>query len=100
MSNSVSSISLSGMSAAQAQLDTAAHNIANSNTENFRRQKVTQTEAKGGGVDVSFSKETAPSSNMAGDAVSEMMAKYSFLANVRVFKSHDAMAGALFKIKA
>ena len=44
--NSISSISSSGMAAAQTRLQTSAHNIANLQTEDFKRQQVEQTTQK------------------------------------------------------
>ena len=44
---SISSIALSGMNAAQTQLQASAHNVANLSTEGFKRQEVVQTEQPG-----------------------------------------------------
>ena len=47
--NTISS-ALSGMNAALSQLDTAANNIANSQTPGYRRLEVAQQAVAGGGV--------------------------------------------------
>ena len=46
----IASIALSGLNASQARLNTAAHNIANSQTEDFHRQRVQQTALPQGGT--------------------------------------------------
>jgi len=56
---SISSIALSGMNAAQVALNSSAHNVANMNTAQFRRQEVTQTAQTDGGVSTSVSIEGA-----------------------------------------
>ncbi len=93
---SISSIALSGMNAAQAQLNTAAHNIANSNTEGFTRQQTTLTAQSGGGVTASIGAASTPGASLEADVVSQLQAKNAFLANLAVFKTQDKIAGALF----
>lgn len=92
---STSSISLSGMNAAQARLDSAAHNVANTNTVRFRRQEVVQTEQKEGGVATSLTKSTVEGSALETDMVAQLQAKNAFLANLALFKTSNQMAGAL-----
>jgi len=48
--NSISSIALSGLNAAQTSLNASAHNVANLATEGFKRQETVQTAQSGGGV--------------------------------------------------
>lgn len=93
---SISSIALSGMNAAQAQLNTAAHNIANSNTAGFTRQQTTLTAQPQGGVTATVAPASAPGEALVADVVSQLQAKNAFLANLAVFKTQDKMAGALF----
>jgi flagellar basal body rod protein FlgC len=92
---SVSSISLSGMNAAQTQLDSSAHNIANSSTPEFRRQQVVQTEQKDAGVSTSLTKAADAGHALESDLVAQLQAKNAFLANLAVFKTSNQMAGAL-----
>jgi len=47
---SIPAIALSGMQAAQTQMNVAAHNVANMSTEGFKRQKVELTPQSQGGV--------------------------------------------------
>lgn len=97
---SVSSISLTGMNAAQTRLDTSAHNIANTETTPFRRQEVVQTEQKDGGVSTSLGKATVEGPALETDMVAQLQAKNAFLANLAVFKTSNQMAGALLDQKA
>ncbi|MFZ4623000.1 MAG: flagellar basal body protein [Rhodoferax sp.] len=92
---SISSIALSGMTAAQAKLGTAANNIANLNTEGFVRQQIRQTAQTGGGVSGTVEPAANPGAALESDVVSQLQAKHAFLANLAVFKTQDRMAGAL-----
>jgi flagellar hook protein FlgE len=99
--NAISSISLSGMQAAQTRLDASAHNIANQQTEGFQPLEVQQSTQQGGGV----SSQVERSSSGAGpsledDVVAQLQAKNSFLANLNVFKTNDSMMGSLLNIRA
>jgi flagellar hook protein FlgE len=95
----VSSIALSGMHAAQTALDTSAHNVANSSTPAFRRQQVTQTEQKDGGVATSLDRSTTEGPALETDMVTQLQAKNAFLANLAVFKTSNQMTGALLDKK-
>jgi flagellar hook protein FlgE len=97
---SVSSISLSGINAAQTRLDSSAHNVANTETTPFRRQEVIQTEQKDGGVSTSLGKSAVEGSALETDMVAQLQAKNAFLANLAVFKTSNQMAGALLDQKA
>lgn len=92
---SISSIALSGMNAAQATLNSSAHNIANMNTSGFRRQEVVQTAQAEGGVSTSLTAAGAKGPSLVTDVVAQLQAKNSFLANLAVFKTSDKMAGTL-----
>jgi flagellar hook protein FlgE len=97
---SVSSISLSGMQAAQTRLQASAHNIANAQTEGFHRQEVRQQEQAEGGTTASISRAAAAQSSLETDMVEQLEAKNSFLANLAVFRTGNKMLGALFDEKA
>ena len=84
------------MNAARAQLNTAAHNIANSNTAGFTRQQTTLTTQPQGGVTATVTPASTPGEALVTDVVSQLQAKNAFLANLAVFKTQDKMAGALF----
>jgi flagellar hook protein FlgE len=96
---SVSSIALSGMQAAQAVLDTSAHNVANVSTPAFRRQKITQSTQTDGGVATSLGRSPNEGSALETDLVAQLQAKNAFLANLAVFKTSNQMAGALLDKK-
>jgi flagellar hook protein FlgE len=97
---SISSISLSGMNAAQTQLNASANNIANLNTDGFSRQEVTLTAQPQGGVTASVGTASQPGESLVTDVVAQLQAKNAFLANLAVFKTQDKMAGALLDINA
>ena len=96
---SISSISLSGMHAAQTQLDSSAHNIANNSTQDFRRQEVAQTEQKNGGVTTSLARSSTEGHALETDLVAQLQAKNAFLANLKVFKTSSKMTGTLLDEK-
>ena len=95
----ISSISLSGMQAAQRQLDTAAHNIANQSTSPFQRQQVLHSAQAEGGVSTSLRPSSTEGPALETDMLAQLQAKNAFLANLAVFKTHNAMAGALLDEK-
>ena len=97
---SVSSIALSGMQAAQAALDTSAHNVANVSTPACRRQQVIQSAQRDGGVATSLGRATNEGAALETDMVAQLQAKNAFLANLAVFKTSNQMAGALIDHKA
>jgi flagellar hook protein FlgE len=98
--NSISSIAQSGMSAAMQRLGSSAHNIANGLTPDFRRQFVQQESQPGGGVIVSIGQAQAPGHDLARDIVEQMVASYSFKANLGVIRTHDEMLGSLLDLHA
>lgn len=93
--SAIPSIALSGMNAAQNRLNAAAHNVANLNTPEFKRQEVVDTAASGGGVNSATRTASTPGRALEADVVSQLQAKNAFIANLAVFKSHDKAMGAL-----
>jgi flagellar basal body rod protein FlgC len=75
--NSISSISPSGMNAAQTSMSASAFNIANRGVDGFRRELVQK------------------STDRVSDIVGLLHAKNSFLANLAVFKTSVKMTGTL-----
>jgi flagellar hook protein FlgE len=69
---SIPRIALTGLNASLAQLGSAAHNIANANTQGFHRQEV--------------------------ELAAGPQAKNAFMANLAVFRTADDMAGTLLSI--
>ena len=92
---SISSIALSGMNAAQTQLNASAHNVANLPTEGFHRQEVVASEQPSGGVVTSIQRSASAGAALETDMVNQLQAKNAFLANLAVFKTSNQMAGAL-----
>lgn len=99
MSN-LSSIALSGMQAAQSQLQASASNVANLATPHYRRQEVQQTPQTGGGVQTQTVRAERAGSSLETDVVAQLQAKNSFLANLAVFKTSNTLVGALLDQKA
>ena len=93
--SSIGSIALSGMSAAQVQLDTSAGNVANAQTAGYRRREVQQSPQKDGGVSTQVLASAEQGASLETDLVNQLQAKNAFLANLAVFKTSNAMAGAL-----
>ena len=98
--NSVSSIALSGLNAAQNSLNTSAHNVANLETEGFKRQESVQTEQAGGGVSTTVREASTAGNALEQDVVTQLQAKHAYIANLAVFKAQDKMAGALLNTQA
>jgi flagellar hook protein FlgE len=98
--STISSIALSGMNAAQVQLDTSAGNVANAQTGGYRRREVLQSPQKDGGVATQVVASAKPGASLETDLVNQLQAKNAFLANLAVFKTSNTMAGALLDKKA
>ena len=98
--NSLSTIALSGMNAAMFRLGSAAHNVANGLTPDFRRQIVQQESLPEGGVMVSIGQAPEAGHDLARDIVEQMAASYSFKANLGVIRTQDEMLGSLLDLKA
>lgn len=98
--SSITNIATSGMQAAQTRMRSAAHNVANLATDNFRREEVQQSEQTGGGVQTALSRSTQTGPALEQDVVAQLQAKNAFLMNVAVFKTSNRMAGALLNTKA
>lgn len=92
--SAISSISLSGMNAAQTSLSASAFNIANLGTDGFRRQQVEQTTVPTG-VSTTVQSAQVPGDAIVTDMVDLLQAKNAFLANLAVFKADTQMAGTL-----
>ena len=98
--NVTSSISVSGMNAAQTRLQASAHNIANLETQGFTRQEVSQNTQVGGGTNTSITTSSISGPALETDMVQQLQAKNSFLANLSVFRTSNEVLGTLLDIKA
>jgi hypothetical protein len=93
------SISLSGMNAAHTSLGDTAHDIANLDTSNFRRQQVQQASEPGAaGVTATPSPPTEPGDANETDFVGDLQVKNSSPADLTVLRKQDKMMGALLTI--
>ncbi len=95
--SSTPTIALSGVSAAQYNLQASAHNIANLGIANFRRQQVAQADQLSGGVAISVRQVQQPGNGLETDLVAQLQAKNAFLANLAVSRTHDEMTRSLLK---
>lgn len=92
---SSTSIALSGMQAAQQQLNAAAGNVANLGTPGYRRQQVVQTADPQGGVSTRSERVVVAGEALVQDVVAQLQARNAYLANLAVFRSADRLAGVL-----
>uniref|UniRef100_UPI0025BD4B74 flagellar basal body protein n=1 Tax=Aquabacterium sp. TaxID=1872578 RepID=UPI0025BD4B74 len=81
-----STTALSGVQAARLHLDSAAHNIANIDTPDFRRQQTLQQTLEPAGVQTSATQSDTTGSALETDRVEQMAASYSFQANLKTLK--------------
>jgi flagellar hook protein FlgE len=101
MMASLSSIGISGLHAAQWRLDSSAHNVANMNTNGFRRQTVTQEDAPDlGGTRVSVGQAPEEGVALEQEMVDQMSATYAFKANLKTIQTQDEILGSLLDTKA
>lgn len=99
--SSVGSIASSGLRAAQLQMDSSAHNVANLNTPHFKRQTVQlESVPDQAGVRASVGRAEREGASLESDAVDQISATYSFAANLQVLRTQDRMMGALLNEKA
>ena len=94
------SIAQSGMQAAQLRLNASANNVANAQTEGFRRDQVQQQAQAGDGVTARVDKVPQPGTDLAQDLVEQNSATYAFKANVQMIRSADDMMGRLLDMRA
>jgi len=106
---------LSALDAYGKKLDVTANNIANLNTDGFKKSRAIFEEADSSGVIVSISKVNSPgapipseegtgkireSSNvdLGEEIVNLKTTKHGYQANLKVVKAEDEMLGSLFDI--
>jgi flagellar basal body rod protein FlgF len=93
--NSISSIALSGLQAAQLRVSSSGHNIANAMTPGFRRQVVAQQAVDGGGVATTIERSPQVGDALAEDLVTLKLGEHLFKANLQVLRTQDRMLGTL-----
>jgi flagellar hook-associated protein FlgK len=93
MSN-VTSIAASGMRAADVAMRASAHNLANLQTEGFRRERVVNTAQADGGVSAATARSRTEGASLEADLVAQLQAKNALLANLAVFRAGAGASGA------
>ena len=106
-------ISLSGIQSAIKFLGVSANNVANSNTDGFKKDVASMSEGSNGGVTVSIEKSSEPgpvyktkegeiveASNVdyAEEAVNQIVADHYLKANVAALKTANEMEGSFLDI--
>lgn len=92
-------IARSALTAASLQLDSSAHNLANTLTPGFRRQQAMLQDEPAGGVSARQMPRAQAGSDLKGDTINQMVALYAFKANLQVIKVQDRMLGSLLDTK-
>lgn len=98
--NSLTSIANSGLQAAQLRLNAAANNVANAQTDGYRRDVVQATAQADGGVTAQVDKAPQPGADPVRDLVEQKAAAYSFKANLQTLKTADDTLGRLLDVRA
>ncbi len=98
--SSTAAIALSGMSTALTALGSAAHNVANADTDGFRRELARPRTFEGGGVTIDVGRADVAGPALERDVVAQLAAKNAFLAKLAVFRTADAIAGSLLSLRA
>jgi flagellar hook protein FlgE len=90
-------IALSGMQAAQTQINIAANNIANINSPGFKAQRANTVSAPSGGVEVTGTSNIS-TDDLATQMTNLQQAKFTYDANAEVVKVQSQMYGSLLDI--
>jgi flagellar basal body rod protein FlgC len=96
----VSSIAASGMRAAAAGMQVAAHNVANLVTPGHQRQGVSLAAEAKGGVSASVVNAAPDPAAPVSDLTDALAARQMFQANVTVLHRHNDMIGSLLDVSA
>lgn len=96
----ISSTALSGLNAASLQLQSSAHNIANTQTPGFRRQLVQQSAEPAGGVHARVSQSAVAGESLAEDIVGQMAASVVYRANAQTLRTERSLTGTLLDVLA
>ena len=107
---------LSALQAYRKSMRVAAHNIANVNTEEYKKIRATMKEGLNGGVEVDVQKVNTPGhryQELQGDQMVEketsnvnleeelpdlMVTKHTYEANLKVLQTRDKMLGSMLDI--
>ncbi len=106
-------VSVMGMNAMGTKMSATANNVANSNTDGFKKDRVTFTDRENGGVSAEVSKVDTPGTivedqgttrelsnvDLAEELVSTIPTQGIYTANVKMIQTQDEMMGTLLDIK-
>lgn len=107
--------SVSGINAAFKKQAVSAHNVANSNTDEYKSLVASAQEHENGGVEVTISKNTEPGAiydngygktaeysnvDYAGEVIDQINARTLFAANLTSLKTYEEMSESLINILA
>lgn len=98
--NSIASIAGSGMNAAMLGMGSAAHNIANLQTGDFRRQLVERQAQAEGGVMTKVVQAPQLGHSLAEDLLQQREAAYLFKANLLVLQTEQQVLGSVLDVLA
>jgi flagellar basal-body rod protein FlgC len=102
-----------GMKAMETRMSATANNLANVNTDGFKKDRVTLGENQNGGVSATVSKVNTPGStveaqgttrelsnvDLAEEITDTMTTRAGYSANLKVLQSQDELLGTLLDIK-
>ena len=91
---------MTGAKHAMGQLANNAHNLANLQTPEFRRERVAYSTQPDGGVSASAYLAQEPGASMETDLVEQLQARNAFLANLAVFRTSSRVRGSLVDLLA
>jgi flagellar hook-associated protein FlgK len=94
------STALSGISVANERLRASAHNIANTQTAEFRRQQVESQTLDSGGVKGQLRQVNSVGNAAEADLMTQKSATYAFVANLRVLQTQLDASGTMLDIHA
>jgi flagellar hook protein FlgE len=106
-----SNVSLSGLNAIQLQLAVTANNVANSQTDGFKKSRVVMQEQDPAGVKARVEQVSEPGSGSTGregqepsnvsmeeEMLNLLTVRYSYDASLQVIKTENEMTGKLLDI--
>lgn len=111
----ISSVSQSGMNAASGTLRVSANNIANINTDGFKKVTAIARDVRGGGVALEIAESSAhvihgkpdvvdiaqPSNvSLVDESVNQIVARHQFTANVAVLKTSVKVGNEILDVLA
>jgi len=91
------SIASSALDAYTTKIEVTAHNVANTNTENFKPSQVTQQETQSGGVNAAV-RPTDDQVDISREAVEMLSTVNGYKANLQVIKTDTEMTQSMLDI--